>query len=247
MGLFFFSAGAGLGQDETPPFEIRLPSEVRSEQVQVDYYLTGPFGSYGNSLKPEPERNSYLIETSVNHRAAESLKVIVYAPGCQIVALSIDSISEAEKGADLNCEDLPPMTFNGRVDLPDALRARPYEVEISYEPVWALSFFRIPEGSVAHFILARVAPDESGEFHVELPNFNKDRETVSHHREAGLQFVAREPGTGNIVALLAPVNVQGIGFATLPIKPKYPAEVIFKPAAESPASQIGQPAQKEAH
>ena len=169
-----------------------------------------------------------------------------YAPGCQIVTLSVASISEAEKGADVNCEDLPPMTFNGRVDLPEALRARPYEVEISYKPYWALRFFNILEGSVTSFILARVAPDDSGEFRVELPNFNKDRETVSHRRDAGLQFVAREPGTGNIVALLAPVNVQGIGFATLPIKPKYPAEVVFKPAPESPPNQIGQPAQKEA-
>ena len=112
IGLLFFSAHAGLAQDEPAPFEIRLPSEVRSEQVQVRYFLTGPFGANGGFLKPEPERNSYLIETSVNHQAADSLRVILYAPGCQIVTLSIDSVSEAEKGADLNCEDLHPMTFS---------------------------------------------------------------------------------------------------------------------------------------
>jgi len=241
MGLLPFSVKASRGQDEPAPFEIRLPSEVRSEQVQVRYFLTGPFGANGGSLKAEPERNSYLIETSVNHQAADSLRVILYAPGCQIVTLSIASLSEAEKGADVNCEDLPPMTFNGRVELPEALRGHSYEVEIIYLAYWAHSFFRIADGPVTSFILGRVEPDESGAFHIELPNFNKDDVTVSYRRDAGLQFIARELDTGNIVAFLAPVNVQGIGFATLPIKPKYPAEVVFRPAPESPADQSSGP------
>jgi len=246
MGLLLFSAHAGLGQDEPAPFEIRLPSEVRSEQVQVRYYLTGPFGAKGGFLKAEPERNSYLIETSVNHQAADSLRVILYAPGCQIVTLSIASISEAEKGTDLNCEDLPPMTFSGRVDLPEALRARPYEVEIIYLAYWAHTFFRIEDGPVTSFVLARVAPDEGGAFHVELPNFNKDLETISHRRDAGLQFIARELETDNIVAFLAPVNVHDNDSRGLAIKPKYPAEVIFKPAPESPQNQNAGPAAKSA-
>ncbi len=247
MGLLFFSAHAGLGQDQPAPFEIRLPSEVRSEQVQVRYYLTGPFGANGGFLKAEPERNSYLIETSVNHQAADSLRVILYAPGCQIVTLSIDSISEAEKGADVNCEDLPPMTFNGRVDLPEALRARPYEVEITYMAYWAHRYFRIADGPVTSFILARVQPDEGGAFHVELPNFNKDAVTASYRRDAGLQFIARELGTGNIVAFLAPVNAHDNDSRDLAIKPKYPAEVIFKPAAQSPQDRNAGPAGKDAH
>jgi hypothetical protein len=247
MSLLFSFAKAGRGQDETPPFEIRLPSEIRSEQVQVRYFLMGPFGANGGFLKAEPERNSYLIETSVNHQAAESLKVILYAPGCQIVTLSVASISEAEKGADVSCEDLPPITFNGRADLPEALRGRPYEVEIVYMAYWAHSFFRIEDGPVTSFVLARVAPDESGAFHVELPNFYKDRVTASFHREAGLQFIAREVDTGNIVAFLTPVNVHGNDSRELAIKPKYPAEVIFKPVAEPPSDRNAGPAGKEAH
>ena len=247
MGLLFFSAPAGLGQDEPAPFEIRLPSEMRSEQVQVRYSLTGPFGSYGGFLKAEPERSSYLIETSVNHQAADSLRVILYAPGCQIVTLSIASISEAEKGADVNCEDLPPMTFSGRVDLPEALRSRPYEVEIIYLAYWAHRFFRIADGPVTSFILARVQPDEGGAFHVELPNFNKDAVTVSYRRDAGLQFIARELDTGNILAFLAPVNLHDNDSRDVAIKPKYPAEVIFKPAAQSPQDRNAGPAGKDAH
>jgi len=82
MGLPLLLGEPNRGQDEGPaPFEIRLPPEIRSEQVQVHYFLTGPFGGFGGFLKPEPERDTYLIDTSVNHQAAETLKVILYAPG----------------------------------------------------------------------------------------------------------------------------------------------------------------------
>ena len=248
MCLPFLLSESSRGQSEEPgPFEIRLPSEVRSEQVQIHYFLTGPFGGSGSSLKAEPERNSYLIDTSVNHQAAETLKVIFYAPGCQIVTLSFPSLSDSNKGADVSCEDLPPMTFNGKVELSEALRSRPYEVDILYMAYWAHDFFRIADGPVTSFVLDRVAPEDDGTFRVELPNFNKDRVTESFHRNAGFQFIAREPDTGNIVTLLAPVNVQGNGSRDLPIKPKYPAEVIFKPVPESPQDGNARPAGKETH
>src|SRR5208337_4945453 len=122
MGLPLHFGEAGRGQGEEPaPFEIRLPPEIRSEQVQAKYFLTGPFGASAELVKAEPERNVYLIGTSVNHQAAKTLKVILYAPGCQIVTIVVPSLSESEKGADVSCEDLPPMTFNGRVELPEPL------------------------------------------------------------------------------------------------------------------------------
>jgi len=246
LGLPFLLDEAGRGQEEEPPsFEIRLPSEIRSEQVQLTYYLTGPFGSAGSFLKAEPERNAYLIGTSVNHQAAETLKVIFYAPGCQIVTISVQSLSESEKSKDVSCEDLPPISFNGRVELPEALRRRPYEVEITYMAYWAHIFFGIEDGMVRTFNLARVTPDESGTFHVPLPNFTKDAVTNSFHRDAGLRFIARELDTNNIVSLLAPTNVQGRYLGDVPIKPKYPNEVVFKPIPESPQNQTGGPARQE--
>jgi hypothetical protein len=240
MALPFHLGEAGHGQEAEPaPFEIRLPPEIRSEQVQLVYYLTGPFGSAYGFVKAEPERNSYLIDTSVNHQAAETLKVIMYAPGCQIVTIALDTLAETEKSREVSCEDLPPMTFNGRVELPEALRRRPYEVEIMYMPFWQYDFFHIPEGAAAMFRLARVTPDERGAFQVQLPNFTKDAVTESFHRKAWIRFVAVERNTGNFVCLLSPANVQGREFAyDLPIKSKYPNEVIFKPRAESPQKQV---------
>ena len=245
MGLGFLLVEAGRGQEEErAPFEIRLPSEIRSELVQASYCLTGPFGISCDLLKAEPERNSYLIDTSVNHQAAETLKVVLYSPGCQIVTLAVPSLSESNRTAEVSCEDLPPMTFNGKVDLPEPLRRRPYEVEITYMAYWELRFFGITEGPVPTLGLARVTPDPDGAFHLLLPNFAKDRVTESFHREAGLRFIAREPNTGNIVSFLVPANVQGANTRDLPIKPKYPTEVVFKP--ESPQAQAGGNEPKEA-
>jgi hypothetical protein len=230
---------AGRGQEEQPaPFEIRLPPEIRSEQVQARYYLTGPFGSYGGFLKAEPEMNVFLIDTSVNHQAADSLKVILYAPGCQIVIISVQSLSESEKSREASCNDLPTMTFNGRVELPEPLHRRPYEVEITYMAYWSSGFFGIADGPVTTFDLARVAPDERGAFQVQLPNFTKDAVTESYHRNAFIRFAAVERDTGNLVCLLTPTNVQGKVFLyDLSIKPKYPNEVIFKPLPESPQNK----------
>jgi hypothetical protein len=239
MAIPFLLGEAGQGQEEEPsPFEIRLPSEIRSEQVQIHYYLTGPFGGYGGFLKAEPERNVYLIGTFVNHQAAETLKVILYAPGCQIVTIAVRSLSESEKAADVSCEDLPTITFSGRVELPESLGRRPYEVEMTYMAYWAHAFFGIEDGAVTTFHLARVTPDEGGAFQILLPNFTKDAVTESFHRNAGLRFIARERDTGNVVSLLAPANVQGKNLHDLPLKPKYPTEVIFKLRAESPQEQV---------
>jgi hypothetical protein len=239
MGLPLLFGEAGRGQHEEPaPFEIRLPPEIRSEQVQARYFLTGPFGGLGSFLKAEPEQNVYLIGTSVNHQAAETLKVILYAPGCQIVTIDVPSLSESEKTEEIPCEDLPSITFNGRVELPEPLRTRPYEVEIKYMAYWAHDFFGIAEGMVSSFHLARVTPDEGGAFQVLLPNFTKDAVTESFHRNAGLQFIARERDTGNIVSFLVPAKEEWKNLRDLPLKPKYPTPVVFKPLPESPQKQM---------
>ena len=248
MGLPLIFGEADRGQEEEPaPFEIQLPPEIRSEQVQARYYLTGPFGGYGDLVKAEAESNVYLIGTSVHHQAAETLKVILYAPGCQIVTIVVPSLSGSAKTKEVSCEDLPSITFNGRVELPEPLRSRPYEVEINYLAYWAFDFFHTPEGGVTTFHLGRVTPDEGGAFQALLPNFTKDVVTESFHRNARLQFIARERDTGNIVSFLVPANKEWKDLRDLPLKPKYPTPVVFKPLPESPQNQTAGPTRKEVH
>jgi hypothetical protein len=128
------------------------------------------------------------------------------------------------------------------VELPEELRQRRYEVVIWYMPVWQLELFHITEGSVPMYHLARVTPDERGAFQVQLPDFSKDAVTESHHRNAFIRFAAVEHDSGNLVCLLTPTNVQGkVSMHDLPIKSKYPNEVIFRPRSESPQTQVTEP------
>jgi hypothetical protein len=246
MGLPLLFGEAGRGQGEEPaPFEIRLPPEIRSEQVQANYFLTGPFGGHGEFVKAEAERNEYLIDTSVNHQAAATLKVILYVSGCQIVTIDVPSLSESEKTTDVSCTDLPSITFNGRVELPESLRSRPYEVEIKYMAYWSHDFFGVADGPVTTFHLARVTPDAGGAFQALLPNFTKDAVTESFHRNARLQFIARERDTGNIVSFLVPADKEWKDLRDLPLKRKYPTPVVFKLLPESPQKQIIRPKQED--
>ncbi len=234
MSLPFLIVEAGGEQKDGPaPLEIRLPPEIPSEQVQLFYDLTGPFGTHIGLVKAEPERNSYLIDTFVNHQAAETLKVMLYASGCQIVTFTVTPLQDSERERDVTCEDLPPMTFNGRVEFPEALRRRPYDVDVKYVAFWGYDFFHISGEAEMAFHLARVTPDERGAFQFQLPNFSKDAVTESYHRKAWIRFVAVERDTGNFVCLLSPANVHGKEFTNdLPIKSKYPNEVVFKPGAD---------------
>jgi len=134
------------------------------------------------------------------------------------------------------------MTFNARVEFPEPLPRRPYDVLITYIAYWANGFFGINDGSVTTFDLAQVTPDERGAFHFALPNFSKDAVTESYHRNALVRFAAVERDTGNLVCLLTPTNGLGkVPVHDLPIKSRYPAEVIFKPVSESPQNKIGGP------
>ena len=222
-------------QQEAATFEMRLPPEIRSEQVQYVYHLMGPFLNYCGRERAEPERNSYLIETSVDHQAADRLQVILYAPGCQIVTFEVRLSPEEERSREIPCEDLPSITFHGRVEMPETLRRRPYDILIRYMPFWQYGFFHLAEGEATEFRLALVTPDEHGAFDVQLPNFSKYAVTESYHRNAWIRFAAFGHGGGDLLCLLTPANVQGGGSRyDLPIQSKYPKEVVFRPRAGVP-------------
>jgi hypothetical protein len=159
----------GAQGNEPAPFEIRLPPEIRSEQVQYVYHLTGPSLNFSSLGRTEPERSSYLIPTLVDRHTADRVQVIVYARGCQIVTLDVHLPVEAEQTTEIPCADLPPMGFHGRVEMPETLRRRPYDVRIGYMPSWQYDFFNSSSGGPAtEFRLALVTPDDRGAFDVQL-------------------------------------------------------------------------------
>ena len=57
-----------------PRVSLILPADLPSENVQIDYFMTGPFGGYGGFVRPETKRTSYEIQPSVEGRTAQELR-----------------------------------------------------------------------------------------------------------------------------------------------------------------------------
>src|SRR5262245_60298453 len=75
-----FVAAQNAGISTSSRVSLISPRDVPSEKVQIDYFMTGPFGGYGGFVRPEKQRRGYEIEASVEGRPADELKVIAYLP-----------------------------------------------------------------------------------------------------------------------------------------------------------------------
>ena len=73
----------------SPTIRLYLPPGIPSNSVQINYFMTGPFGGYGGFVTPESGRSAYEIVAAVDGKPAERLKLIAYAPRCQIETLDI--------------------------------------------------------------------------------------------------------------------------------------------------------------
>jgi hypothetical protein len=180
-------------------FTIKLPSDVLSEHVGIQYFLTGGFGGYGGFVASEPRKREYSIETSYEGKPARTLKAIVYAKGCRLVLLDVPSLSE-NRSAEFDCIPLPDAEFEVLANIPKAWRDHPLKLEIDYLAYWSHPFFGIVDGFVASFPITEAIVPAKDTFPITLPNFAEDPTTKRYKGNAALQFVLREADTGNVLA-----------------------------------------------
>jgi hypothetical protein len=74
---------------QPPRICLSLPSGIPSETVQINYFMIGPFGGYGDFVRTEKGRSAYDIVASVDEKPTANVKVIAYFPGCEIATLEI--------------------------------------------------------------------------------------------------------------------------------------------------------------
>ena len=163
----FVIAQTGTSQDG-PLISIYLPHGMRSDKVQVEYFMTGPFGGYGIFVGPEPDHQTVDFRAAVNGKPADRIKGIAYLPGCELVVLDFP-VAGTAMWRQLDCKPVPMVTLHGRV--PSAFVGRKTEVAASYEADWAFDFYGIADGLATVFNLARSVPDQNGEFTLVVPNF----------------------------------------------------------------------------
>lgn len=228
--VVFFGLVAGLGsfavaqenaQRQSAVVTLFLPPNIASENVQINYFMIGPFGGYGNYVDAKRSRGSYDIPASVEGKPAEAVKIIAYLSGCEIVKLEITMQSQVESRT-LACKTLGTVPLPGRILRIPAIQAPGLEVEVSYEADWDHEFFGIADGPVTTVHVATVTPDEAGQFQVELPDFFKQADLG----KCSFRFLLREKASGNIVAMLKPENMPQF-FGTLAIGRSYAPFVLF--------------------
>src|SRR5206468_2212918 len=88
---------------------IALPQDVRSENVQISYYLVGPFGGYGGYAAKQSGVTSYQIPTVIDGKAATEIRAIVYASGCEIQRLVIPLTEQSPVIREFTCQRVEPI------------------------------------------------------------------------------------------------------------------------------------------
>jgi len=176
---------------------VSLPMNLDSEAVQIAYFMTGPFGGYGGYTTPVPGLHSYEIAASVDGKAATQIRIIAYAPGCEIQTFIFPVDEDSTLKGEFNCQPVPSVTLSGRIVPNELVRDRNTELVITYMAFWAYQFFGIVDGPVTKFRLATVSPDENGMFQVDLPDFTVGRPTSSSRENGSLYLMLRDAKTWN--------------------------------------------------
>lgn len=202
---------------ESPKVSLAIPSGIASETVQIEYFLTGPFGGYGGFVKAERERASYAIAPFVDGRAASNIKVIAYLPGCEVVTFDL-TFSDIPVERWLDCHPLDSISFRGQVLSASKLLGQNREIEVNYLAMWSHRFWGISDGSVTTIRLGTARPDSDGKFEIMLPDFYKQ----SSLGDGAIQFILRDVRTGNIIAFLRPTGATPNSPNWLSVRPSYP-------------------------
>jgi hypothetical protein len=208
-------------QRQSPSITLNLPQDIASETVQINYFMIGPFGGHGAYVETEKGRVSYDIPGSVNGKAAETVKIIAYMPGCEIVKLEI-AIHGLSDARTLPCQALGRVPLHGSILSVPIAQNPGADVEINYLADWDHEFFGIADGMVTSIHVATAFPDEEGRFGVALPDFFRQTELG----KGSFQFLLRNRVAGNIVATLTPVNMPQY-FGGLEIRSSYAPFVLF--------------------
>ena len=131
---------------QAPKISLTLPSDIPCEPVQINYFMIGPFGGYGDFVRAEKGRSTYGIVASLVGKPAANVKVIAYLPGCEIATLEIPT-QGTNLSRSLSCKLLGRILLRGQIS-PISITQdyQPAEVEVDYLAMWDHQFFSIMDG-----------------------------------------------------------------------------------------------------
>lgn len=111
---------------------VSLPQHTPSETVQISYFLVGPFGGSGGYAAKRAGVHSYEIPAVVEGKAATEIRMIIYAPGCEIQTFVIPLTEGSRVSQEFPCQPVETVKLSGKI-VPDALvRNTDAELVVTY-------------------------------------------------------------------------------------------------------------------
>jgi hypothetical protein len=184
--------------DDLPFVSIVLPQDVPSENVQISYHLVGPFGGYGGYAAQQFGASSYQIPTFVDGKAANEIRAIVYASGCEIQKVIIPLKDQSRLSREFACQQAETIRFSGQIVPSELARYGNAELVIAYMARWAHGFYGISDGPVTRFELAKISPQADGRFDVNLPLISE--EATGSEPQTSICLMLRDSRTLNPIA-----------------------------------------------
>lgn len=226
--LFPLCSQAPSNQETAPSVVVSLPPDLPSESVDIRYFLAGPFGGHGGFIKPQADRHSYELASSVDGVAAKSIRIVVYASGCKFQTYNFDLAQPGNVEAHFVCEVLPKVVLSGQIVGAPPLNDDA-ELRVHYLGFWVKDFFGIADGFVPEFPIATATPDANGRFYLEIPDFYHGLPASSLQRNASLELELRDRRTLNPILhdLRPQLPELRSRFGGLQIQSNYPSDLVF--------------------
>ena len=225
IAIVLFDDHSGRAQTQSGPgshsFLLHLSTKVNTTDLQIRYFITGPFGGYGSFVRPRPNVRDYVIETSHENMPAETLKIVIYCPGYGIELLNIPTLSAVSaRKASVELKPLPSVRLSGKIVTPEGRSGKEFKTEVTYQAYWVHEFFKIADGMVTAFKVASIDVTQDGSFSVAIPDFAHDPAVTTFTEKGALILTTRDAKMNDMSYTLESADHPGKD-ARVEIAPKY--------------------------
>jgi hypothetical protein len=211
-------------QDSSTEVTVRLrfPEGIDLTGLQIQYFLTGPFGGYGAPAQLAAGRRESVIHASHRGQLATTFQAVVGVPGYRYVLLPKSPIESQGLTRSIELEPLNRIPLSGELIL-----ARPVKgltIEAGYLTDWECDFFGLIDCLQAPHVVSRARIAEDGSFTLQIPDFAHDPGLPSFPRLGRLQLIIRDQITLNPIYELEEVQTRGRR-AEVPVASQYPQDL----------------------
>lgn len=205
--LSLLAPGLAQSSNSQTVLTIDVAAPTKAKDVQVRYYFGGETSIYSESAATPSGDNKILIKTGPDGKWPTSLKLVAYAPGCQLVTISVADLTSNSQGA-FQCTPLNTIQFLGHADT-SAFPGKSLQAQVLYECNWCPKFFGLTSGSISPFSLGKADIGSDGAFTISLPDFTADPLYSTVANDASLFFYVVDGKNGEPIGALKP-SLEGL-------------------------------------